>query len=164
MRSRALRHYRSAKTMSHEKLTHLVYTSVETRKIEPADLLALLQDARSNNARRSITGMLLYIEGTFFQVLEGDETTLAELFSVISLDRRHKQVTRIIHEPIAQRSFGEWTMGYEQMTASDLQAVDGLNDFLLDGKSLADLRPGRAKKLLTAFAQGRWRGRPGLPS
>lgn len=143
--------------MHPEKLTHLIYSSAATPEFNPADLKTILQSARSKNAQQSVTGMLLYTSGSFFQVLEGDEARLTELFARISLDPRHRNVTKIIHEPIAQRSFGDWTMGYLEVAPTELEAIEGLNDFFRDGSSLTNLRAGRAKKLLSAFAQGRWR-------
>lgn len=151
--------------MDSEKLTHLIYTSVITPEFDASELSVVLQVARNNNARRAITGMLLYISGNFFQVLEGDEATLAELFKTIAADTRHRNVTKIIHEPIARRDFGDWTMGFSSLGLSEVESEAGLNDFFQQGTSLANLKPGRAKKLLSAFAQGRWRMRltAGLP-
>ena len=101
--------------------------------------------------------MLLHTAGSFFQVLEGEEATLIKLFAMIASDPRHLSVTKIIHEPIISRAFGEWTMGFAEVEASELATIDGLSDFFHDGTSLAGVQPGRAKKILTAFAQGRWR-------
>ncbi len=145
--------------MQDNTLMHLIYTSAATPKFELPDLKTILQGARINNAKRAVTGMLLYTSGTFFQVLEGEEATLMELFTIISADPRHHGVTRIIHEPIAQRAFGDWTMAYAQVDPEELRAIDGFSDFFEQGYSLINLQPGRAKKLLTAFAQGRWRAR-----
>ncbi len=138
---------------------HLIYTSAATPEFQLPDLKTILQGAYSKNARRAVTGMLLYISGTFFQVLEGEEPALMELFTVISTDSRHTSLTRIIHEPIARRAFGDWTMGFAQIAPAELQTIDGFSDFFEQGDSLINLQPGRAKKLLTAFAQGRWRAR-----
>ena len=118
-----------------------------------------METARRKNAQRSVTGMLLYTSGSFFQVLEGEEETVTELFAIIAPDRRHKNATMIIREPIARRAFGDWTMGFAEMDASELAHIEGLNDFLHPGNSLTKLQPGRASKLLAAFAQGRWRAR-----
>ena len=145
--------------MSPDKLTHLIYTSAATPQFDPAELKTILQLARSRNAQRSVTGMLLYTSGSFFQVLEGEEATLAELFAIIAADPRHKSVTKIIQEPIARRAFGDWTMGFAEADPSELEAIEGLSDFFQAGDSLANLEPGRAKKMLSAFAEGRWRAR-----
>lgn len=145
--------------MDASKLTLLIYTSAATHDFNPSDLKTILQTARVRNAPRSITGMLLYTSGTFFQVLEGEEAAVSELFATIVSDRRHTKVTRIIQEPIARRAFGDWKMGYSEVGPSELEAIDGFSDFFRQGKSLVDLQPGRAKKLLQAFTEGRWRAR-----
>lgn len=145
--------------MNSEKLTHLIYTSAIAPTFDASELSTVLHVARINNARRAITGMLLYVSGSFFQVLEGDEATLTKLFTVIASDTRHRNVTKIIHEPIARRDFGDWTMGFSSLDLAEIESGEGLNDFFQQGDSLANLEPGRAKKLLTAFAQGRWRMR-----
>jgi hypothetical protein len=145
--------------MNPDKLTHIIYTSAATAQFNASDLKKILQAARKVNAKRSVTGMLLHTAGTFFQVLEGDETTLKELFVTIASDPRHTGVTKIIQEPIAQRAFGDWTMGFTDVDPSELAAIEGLSDFFKQGNSLTNLKPGRARKLLSAFAQGRWRAR-----
>ena len=142
-----------------DKLAHIIYTSTANQDFQLADLVPILAAARSKNAQLSVTGMLLYVQGSFFQVLEGEETTLMELFAVIAADPRHQNVTRIIQEPIAQRVFSDWAMGLVQADTAELERIDGINDYFRQGGSLTDLKPGRAKKLLSAFAQGRWRTR-----
>ena len=145
--------------MNVDKLMHLIYCSAAIPELAPADLRAILETARHRNSQLSVTGMLLYTSGSFFQVLEGDEATVTELFTLIASDRRHKNATMIIREPIARRAFGDWTMGFAEIDAFELAHIEGLNDFFHPGDSLTQLQPGRASKLLAAFAQGRWRAR-----
>lgn len=145
--------------MNSAKLMHLIYASTAAPEIDGAELKAILQAARTNNSRLSVTGMLLHTGASFFQVLEGDESTLMDLFKVIGEDPRHRSVTKIIQEPIAQRAFDSWTMGFAEVDQIDLAGIEGLSDFFEQGDSLTKLGPGRAKKLLSAFAQGRWRAR-----
>lgn len=136
-----------------------MYCSTAIAELSPHDLRAILKVSRNRNSQHCVTGMLLYASGSFFQVLEGDEATLTELFDLIASDWRHKNVTKIIHEPIAQRAFGDWTVGFAEIDVSELAHIEGLSDFFQQGNSLTNLQPGRAKKILTAFAQGRWRAR-----
>ena len=145
--------------MNPPKLTHLIYASIAAPQIGASDLKDILQVARRKNSQLSVTGMLLYISRSFFQILEGDEETLMDLFTIISADPRHGNVTKIIQEPIAERDFGDWTMGFSEVDPSELEKIDGLSDFFQQGDSLTNLQPGRAKKLLSAFAKGRWRAR-----
>jgi EAL domain-containing protein (putative c-di-GMP-specific phosphodiesterase class I) len=140
-------------------LIHLIYNSAAVRPFTEAELAALLDKARNKNAASNVTGMLLHVEGTFFQVLEGAPADIDALAATIAADPRHARMTTIIREPIARRSFSEWTMGFSQMSRSDALSVEGLNDFFQTGQVLDAVDGGRAKKLLQAFKQGRWRVR-----
>jgi Sensors of blue-light using FAD len=143
--------------MHSSALSHIIYASSAVPGFTGADLVPILAASRLKNARLSITGMLLYTAGSFFQVLEGEDSVITELLQTISADSRHKNVTKIIHEPIADRHFADWTMAFSDVSIADLSQIDGLSDFFQEGDSFANLAPGRAKKLLAAFAGGRWR-------
>ena len=138
-------------------LSHIIYASSASPGFDEAELKTILERSREKNARLSVTGMLLYSGGSFFQVLEGEDSVLAKLLTTISNDPRHQKVTKIIDEPISERDFAEWTMGFSELNISDLKQIDGVSDFFQEGNSFTDLAAGRAKKLLAAFAQGRWR-------
>ncbi len=140
-------------------LIHLIYNSAAVGDFTDHDLQVLLGKARDKNASLDITGMLLYVDGCFFQTLEGPEDAVDALAATIQKDPRHTRMTTIIREPIAKRAFSEWTMGFTHMSAGDVAEIDGLNDFFGSGRVLTDIDSGRAKKLLLAFKQGRWRVR-----
>lgn len=139
-------------------LVHCVYCSMSTqRDFSRAELDALLLQCRAGNAKLDVTGMLLYRDGAFFQVLEGDRSIVEHLFATIEPDKRHTRVTKIIVEPIPERSFAEWTMGFSNITSKELGEIPGLNDFFARGESYMTLGEGRAKALLGAFKEGKWR-------
>ena len=138
-------------------MIHLIYNSAATHAFTDAELESLLQKARNNNAARDITGMLLYLDGCFFQVLEGPQDKVDALVETIRQDQGHARMSVIIREPIAHRAFSEWTMGFTRLSLDDARSIDGLNDFFGSGHVLTELDAGRAKKILTAFKQGRWR-------
>ena len=138
-------------------LMHCVYASAATRHFEAAELTALLQAARQHNEGAGLTGMLLYTEGSFFQVLEGTPDAVEALYAKIELDKRHDHVTKIVTEAIPRRSFAHWTMGFSQVTRKELALISGANDFFGDSSCFLGLDSGRAKKLLAAFREGRWR-------
>jgi len=137
----------------------LAYASAATRQFGPTDLAQLLAKAGSHNLQAGITGMLLYIDGSFFQVLEGDAQVVHKLYDKIQVDPRHCQAIKLIEEPIDQRTFSQWSMGYARVTRTELAKIPGLNDFFGQGSSFESLGEGRAKTLLAAFRQGRWRRR-----
>ena len=57
-------------------MIQITYLSTATDPMPSQDLLSLLKECRENNAGCGVTGMLLYCNGTFLQVLEGDEKWL----------------------------------------------------------------------------------------
>jgi len=140
-----------------DTLTHLIYASTSPHELDKQELLILLKKARAANAQLGITGMLLCETHNFFQVLEGPESVVVPLFNKISTDKRHQGIVRIIQEPIAERSFGDWTMSFSNITREELGTIDGLNDFFEENSVFSQLDSGRAKKLLAAFQGGRWR-------
>jgi EAL domain-containing protein (putative c-di-GMP-specific phosphodiesterase class I) len=141
------------------ELMHLIYSSTATRLFSDEELADLLKKARAHNININVTGMLLYENGSFFQVIEGPPETIETLFRNINSDPRHSKVITIIHESIVKRSFSEWTMGYSRVSVKDVSEIIGLNDFFTEGQSLNQLDFNRAKKLLNAFKQGRWHTR-----
>ncbi len=142
-------------------LEHLIYASVAAQNFEASQLSELLQKARAANERRGLTGMLLHVDsdGSFFQAIEGETEAIDQLLERLLLDKRHSHLTTIIREPIAKRSFKEWTMGFSSVSPEKLRQVAGLNDFFKAHLCFTDLDAGRAKKLLAAFAEGRWRAK-----
>jgi Sensors of blue-light using FAD len=139
------------------ELIHCIYASTAATIFKESDIPALLEHARTANADRELTGMLLYIEGGFFQVLEGDDAVVDEVYGRINRDSRHSKITLIIREPIAARNFSEWTMGFSTVDPLEAGLLIGENDFFKSASCVTELDGGRAKKLLAAFRTGRWR-------
>lgn len=139
------------------KTIHCIYASKASPDFRESELPQLLQEARTNNAAAGITGMLLYVEGNFFQVLEGEEAVVGPVFDRICGDTRHGRVTQIIREPIFERDFPDWTMGYARADFREVETYIGENDFFTTATCLTKMTPGRARKLLAAFGKGRWR-------
>ena len=140
------------------ELVHCIYCSVATNpKLPRKELNALLAEARTKNAALGITGMLLFRDGAFFQVLEGNREAVEAVYVRIEQDKRHSRVTKVILEPIEERAFAEWTMGYSAVSSKELAEIPGLNDFFAKGQSFLSLGEGRAKALLGDFKEGRWR-------
>ncbi len=139
------------------ELIHLIYASKISIDTSKDDIMVLLEKARNKNKSLGITGMLVSDRGSFMQVLEGEEKTVNQLFSVISGDGRHSKVVKIISEAIPERQFADWTMGFASISRQELAKVEGINDFFTGNTCSVNINAGRAKKILDAFAKGRWR-------
>lgn len=146
------------------RLIHIIYSSAAHVHFSQGQLLDLLASARSKNTGLGITGMLLHIEGSFLQVIEGPDCDIDSLFETISADPRHGNIITIIRESIPRRSFTDWSMGFADVTRADFENADGFNDFLADPSAVQSLVPGRAQKLLKAFKDGRWRSQAPRPA
>jgi hypothetical protein len=92
----------------------LIYTSAATQEFWPDDLFALVEKCRSKNAPRGLTGMLLFHQGQFLQLLEGPESAVRDCFNMVQRDPRHASIEILMTGTRADRDFPGWTMGFEQ--------------------------------------------------
>ena len=92
------------------RLYQIVYISAATEPFSPAQLHALSSRASDRNQSIGVTGMLLYAKDTFYQVLEGEETTIRNLHEEIRQDRRHEKLEVICAQRIIKRRFSNWSM------------------------------------------------------
>lgn len=84
-----------------------------------AELEKMLASARRLNQQNDVTGFLLATPSAFAQVLEGSRENVAEAYGRILLDPRHSEIRLMTEDPIATRSFSQWSMGaaeYDQTT------------------------------------------------
>ncbi|MFV1921052.1 MAG: BLUF domain-containing protein [Methylotenera sp.] len=140
-----------------DDLSLLAYTSVACHHMSHQELITLLTHCRQKNSSRNISGMLLYMDGCFFQVLEGPRAQLELLFEKISKDQRHHHVMKLIVEPITERAFENWSMGFKDITAAELASITGLTNFLNnEEKGFMGIESTRAKQLIQTFRDGRW--------
>ena len=92
-------------------LVRCLYASRIATPLSPAGLDVILEQSRKNNPKRGITGLLCHTHDSFVQVVEGGREPVSELLEAIYRDDRHGQVTILMFEEIAERRFGNWTMG-----------------------------------------------------
>jgi hypothetical protein len=106
-------------------MNYIVYVSTAKRLLSEEELLDLLMASRIKNDVINITGMLLYGEGTFMQVLEGEPDELDKLFGSIKEDSRHKNIITLITGVITDRNFPEWRMAFASVNAETLEEFKG---------------------------------------
>jgi len=107
---------------------HLVYTSYAEQTFAESDLMLLLNQSRSANKPKEITGLLLHLQGKFIQVLEGDKSEVKKLYEKIAKDTRHKKVTTVIEGDYPERLFNDWSMGFKQITDDEFEALSGFQN------------------------------------
>lgn len=112
----------------------LVYISKASKSLGKSELTDLLRQANFNNKRVGISGILVYKDEQFVQVLEGDEAVIRGLFEKITKDPRHTQVTILSQGHISQAEFPDWAMGFRELSQDDLLGLYGNKKSL--GKSI----------------------------
>jgi acylphosphatase len=115
------------------------------------ELNELLVKSQVNNARRGVTGMLLYSDGSIVQVIEGEEHKVKELYSIISDDERHKNILKISGGPLATRNFADWSMGYRSVTSDEMSRFNSYVNPLNQGDFLGDKDAHPAITILKTF-------------
>lgn len=139
-------------------MLQMIYTSEAKKKFSPGELQELLQTARRNNDRSAITGMLLYEDGTFLQVLEGENDVVEATYQRIAADKRHHKIMLIARFEIDHRSFHEWEMGFFDASGGNLLRLPGYSNFLNKKTvELENLEDGdKAREVLLNFKLGAW--------
>ena len=133
----------------------IVYRSKATDSFSKADLMELLKGSVQRNTWAGITGLLLYHDGNFMQVLEGEEAVVVALLSKISRDPRHHHIIPLIHEPIEERYFPNSAMAFRNLDTAELRNLPGYSEFLntpLNGDLLAPDIP-KCQRLLLLFKE-----------
>ena len=131
---------------------YIIYLSAGTKWFDEPELQAILASSNEHNSRNNITGLLLYNQGDFIQLLEGEESDVMATFERISLDARHKGITHIASGQLKKRNFPRWAMGFKLLNDLSMQPLkaylDPTNKSLLPG---ADQH--LSIKLLKAFVR-----------
>lgn len=131
----------------------MVYVSSAVNLFSPNELVDLLAKSRQNNKERGITGMLLYKDGNFMQVLEGEESAVRTLHAKIQNDPRHRGLITLLQGHQEARQFPNWSMGFRDLASPEVQSLAGYNEFLntsLTGAEFSD-DPTRCQRLLLSF-------------
>jgi len=139
-------------------IRQLVYISAATVPFDDDDLRDLLVKARANNERQNISGMLVYHDGAFIQVLEGEGHAVDALYEKIDLDKRHVNAIVLLRNDVSERTFEAWSMGYlPSKSLSDIP--DGFHAFLKTGFKHNHDTDDAVRRALLAFKEGRWRAK-----
>lgn len=136
-------------------LVSTVYVSSSVRKLEDSEILDILRVSQRNNQRRGITGMLLYKDGNFLQVLEGPESEITGLLQIVETDNRHRGFIVLTKKSIPERQFPNWSMAFKDLGAVSAEDQAAFSPFLENSFLDESFRskPDRSYKLLLHFKE-----------
>ncbi len=101
-------------------LYRLVYTSFRKPECTDEEIDKILQACKKNNPAIDMTGVLLHSDKRFIQYIEGDKAQVESLFEHIKTDDRHASVNQRAFDPIDERLFPSWEMGYKDLSSGKL--------------------------------------------
>lgn len=131
-------------------LISVIYASRATQHFREHEIPDLLKQARLSNAKRELTSLLLYIGGSFLQVLEGHPEMVEAVLATIYLDKRHTDLTLITKETMLKRAYEGWTMIHKTLDPAEAGELIGEADYFLSPTWVTMLDSRQAKKLLCA--------------
>ena len=86
---------------------------------------------RKNNEKNNITGFMTCKIRDVMQLIEGEKHDVIELYKKISIDSRHKRMTKLLYGHSETRFFPDWKMSF-QFTDTENGKFDNtyFSDFL----------------------------------
>ncbi|MNL33010.1 Blue light- and temperature-regulated antirepressor YcgF [compost metagenome] len=108
---------------------HLVYISQAAEDISYTDIREILSVSRKNNAQENITGLLIFRDGFFLQLLEGSESAVKNILGNIMMDDRNHSLRVLIEVEGGQRLFEDWQMAFIDGDISSNETVDLIDFF-----------------------------------
>jgi Sensors of blue-light using FAD len=121
-------------------LSTFVYCSRAAEDVDETEVGRIVEAAQRRNLARGITGVLVFGNGVFFQLIEGPSAQIQKLIASLHCDPRHYDVVSLDwSKERRERLYPNWEM--ERVTADDIRAVlkDAL-DSSEDKDSAAGLR------------------------
>jgi len=94
-----------------QTLLQVVYVSRASKPLDDPDLQELQRTSISNNRASKLTGLLLYREELFMQLLEGPEAGVAQTLERIERDTRHTNLEVLVWRHTTCRYAPAWSMG-----------------------------------------------------
>ncbi|OIP77085.1 MAG: family 3 adenylate cyclase [Oscillatoriales cyanobacterium CG2_30_44_21] len=125
-------------------MKRLSYISTFSRPLTKKEVENIGKVSQTNNARDGITGVLLCCGGIFFQILEGEEKRINNVYKRILSDDRHDQILCLKSERnVLHRQFPEWSM--------EVIDLDENNDMLLQPIKILLQTLGESHRILASY-------------
>ena len=119
-------------------LIELSYMSEAVSDFSFLGLMRLLASARAFNKKHGVTGILLYDNQQFGQIIEGERADVMKAWKRIQEDKRHHRIELLEIREIAERSYPNWLLrfyGGESLTRDYpplIEMVGGMDKHSLD--------------------------------
>ena len=110
-----------------DSLYTIVYLSNVSNDYSPVEMESLINISRIRNRQSDITGILIFGDGNIIQVLEGSNKEVHETFDRIQHDNRHENLIVLMDDPTEERTFENWSMGFNSVVPKAYQAIEDIS-------------------------------------
>jgi len=131
----------------------ICYISDSNNEESTNSLNELYSKAKNNNNKNNITGILIYSNYNFLQVLEGEEKMVDAIFKKIRHDSRHKNIFNVINTTIEQRIFEDYNFGFTII--NNPNELNRLNEYLSWLKNADDILANKVIYMVKNFIVGK---------
>lgn len=107
---------------------YIAYLSKQSHHMTDTELKKMLKEARKNNETKKITGMLVHIDGSFIQFIEGPALLVEDLYTKIKKDPRHNDIMLIAEGNYETRYFTSWSMAFKKLDG-EINTLEGYRPF-----------------------------------
>ncbi len=104
-------------------LVRIIYCSQFNEEADHSELAKILDKATQNNPKKGLTGLLIFGDDRFLQVLEGEREQVNELYGKIVCDKRNKKNMILCFEEILEREFSDWSMRLLMLTQKNKELL-----------------------------------------
>lgn len=121
------------------QLSRLTYYSTAEPGLDLSVLASILEASEVGNTRDGITGALVFADGRFAQILEGEREAISKTYSRILLDKRHHTVCLVEFAECDSRIFVDWSMKHLKIQRTFIEKSIGGDVFAPQAFNAAEL-------------------------
>lgn len=125
--------------------TQLLYVSKAASTLCRNDIDDILNVATQFNHSKGISGMLSFSGHYFIQCIEGNRSSINQLYNSINRDNRHQDLEILLYQESGKRLFPQWSMEWipieaiQNILTGSSTDMNGFSPFNLDRKQILNL-------------------------
>ncbi|NDP28300.1 MAG: blue light sensor protein [Flavobacterium sp.] len=127
------------------------YVSTAISDLNQDEVAELLEQTEIRNNNEGVNGLLIYSDGNFFEVIEGEETKIKNLFKNIKEDPRHRNIMIVFEKEIDQPLFDDKKANFISNNTKHRQMK--VKNFLYYIKDLDESTQKAVKNILSAMGE-----------
>lgn len=127
----------------------IVYVSSALKDLEESEIKTILAKSVVWNNSHDLTGILLFSEGNFFQVIEGEESAIKDLYESIKQDPRHHNVLQIFGKEIHRDAYDGYKADF--IAANEHYDPKKMDCYMKQMEVLEESTQKAVKNMLKAF-------------